>query len=214
MSSRRGKSRVRPKTKRRFKEAIRDVVDGLSRKVTIYKPPIMSECPNCYFDKMTNRSTGKCKWRNNPAYPAAEDPYNPSTQKKQADWEAAGNTTTRYKWFKFGRCPICLGKGYLETQRRTWAKCIVNWNPSERRGGNLITYTPAGTEGSTVVRLKCDPKYYDEFKNSTKLIVDGIECKLSRPPTLRGLGNQALLIVYAFTTEKPQTDSGEIIKDY
>lgn len=202
MSSRRGKSRVRPKTKRRFKEAIRDVVDGLSRKVTIYKPPIMSECPNCYFDKMTNRSTGKCKWTSAQAL------------QKQSEWEDAGNNTTRYKYFKFGRCPVCLGKGYLETQRRTWAKCIVNWNPSERRGGNLITYTPAGTEGSTVVRLKCDPKYYDEFKNSTKLIVDGIECKLSRPPTLRGLGNQALLIVYAFTTEKPQTDSGEIIKDY
>jgi len=202
MPSRRNKSRVRPKTKERFKHAIRDVVDGLGRKVLIYKQPILSECPNCYFDKMTNRSTGKCKWT-----PA-------QAIQKQDEWTAAGNNTSRYKYFKYGRCPICQGKGYLEAQRRMYANCIVNWNPSERRGGNMITYTPAGTEGSTVVRLKCDPKYYDAFKNSSKIIVDGIECKLSRPPVFRGLGTQALLIVYAFTTEKPQIDSGEVIKDY
>lgn len=173
---------------------MRSVVDGLSRKVLIYKQPLKSECPNCYFDKMTNRSTGKCKWT--------------GVQVIAKDDE------TRYKYFKFGRCPICHGQGYLETRRRTWAKCIVNWNPSERRGGNIITYTPAGTEGSTVVRLKTDPKYYDEFKNCDKIEVDGVECKISRPPILRGLGNQTLLIVYAFTTEKPQIDSGEVIKDY
>jgi hypothetical protein len=202
MPSRRTKSRIRPKTKERYKQAMRDVVDGLGRKVLIYKQPILSECPNCYFDKMTNRSTGKCKWTSTQA------------MQKQDEWEADGNNTIRYKYFKFGRCPVCHGKGYLEAQRKTWANCIVNWNPSERRGGNLITYTPAGTEGSTVVRLKCDPKYYDAFKNSSKLVIDGIECKLSRPPVLRGLGTQTLLIVYAFTTEKPQIDSGEIIKDY
>jgi len=193
MSSRK-RTRVRPKTKERFQKTIRSVVDGLSRKVLIYKQPVKSECPNCYFDKMTNRSTGKCKWT--------------------AAQANAKNDETRYKYFRFGRCPICYGKGYLETLRRAWVKCIVNWNPSERRGGNLITHTPAGTEGSTVVRLKCDPKYYDEFKNCSKLEVDGVECRVSRPPTLRGLGTQALLIVFAFTTEKPQIDSGEIIKDY
>lgn len=193
MSSR-NRTRIRPKTKSRYKHTMRSVVDGLSRKVLIYKQPLKSECPNCYFDKMTNRSTGKCKWT--------------GVQVIAKDDE------TRYKYFKFGRCPICHGQGYLETRRRTWAKCIVNWNPSERRGGNIITYTPAGTEGSTVVRLKTDPKYYDEFKNCDKIEVDGVECKISRPPILRGLGNQTLLIVYAFTTEKPQIDSGEVIKDY
>jgi len=41
-----------------------------------------------------------------------------------------------------------------------------------------------------------------------------VECKLSRPPILRGLGNQSVLIITAFTTEKPKIDSSEIIKEY
>lgn len=182
------------KTKERYRRAIRDVIDGLGRKVVIYKQPTKAECPNCYFDKMTNRSTGECKWTSSQA--------------------EAKNDPSRYKYFKFGRCPICLGKGYLETHRKARATCIVNWNPSERRGGNLIMHTPAGTEGSTVVRLKTHPKHFDAFKNCKKLLVDGVECKVSRPPTMRGLGTQAVLVVFAFTTEKPKIDSGEIIKDY
>jgi len=194
------KNRIRPKTKDRYKQTMRNVVKGLSRKVMIYKQPIKSECPNCYFDKFTNRSSGKCKWT----------PAEAETKQNALGTDAA----LRYAYFRFGRCPVCRGLGYLETQRRTWADCLVTWNPPERRGGNEMIYTPAGTEGSTVVRLKTDPKYYNDFKNCTKIVVDGIECKISRPPVLRGLGNQTLLIVVAFTTDKPQIDSGEIIKDY
>lgn len=189
--------RVRPKTKDRYKRAMRNVIKGLSRKVTIYKQPVKSECPNCYFDKFTNRSSGKCKWT------AAQIENDPNKK-----------DNPNYVYFKFGRCPVCRGLGYLETQRRTWADCLVTWNPPERRGGNEMIYTPAGTEGSTIVRLKTDPKHYNDFKNCSKLIVDGVECKVSRPPVMRGLGNQTLLIVIAFTTDKPKIDSGEIIKDY
>ena len=187
------KNRIGPKTRSRFRERIRDVIKGLSRKVLIYRQPLKRECPNCYFDKMTNRSSGKCKWT-----PA----------------EAASKDSANYKYFKFGRCPICKGQGYLETQRKTYADCGVTWNPYERGFANEMMYTPAGTEGSTLVRLKTHPKYYDTFKNCVKIIVDGVECKLSRPPIMRGLGTQALLIIHAFTTEKPAVDSGEIVKDY
>jgi len=181
---------------------MRDVVKGLSRKILIYKHPLKAECPNCFFDKLTNRSTGKCKWTTTEA------------QAKQAEWVAAGNTSVRYKYFKFGRCPVCKGLGYLETIRKKWAEALITWSPRERAFGNEMIYTPAGTEGSTIVRLKTHPKYYNDFKDSDKIFVDEVECKLSRPPILRGLGTQAVLIVTAFTTEKPKIDSGEIIKDY
>jgi len=52
------------------------------------------------------------------------------------------------------------------------------------------------------------------LKISIKIVVDGVECKLSRPPVMRGLGTQALLIITAFTTEKPKVSSSEVIKDY
>ena len=181
---------------------MRDVFKGLSRKVAIYKQPIKSECPNCYYDKLTDKSTGKCKWT------IAEALSN------QAAWIASGGIGYRYKYFLKGRCPVCRARGYLETARRVWIKCLVTWDPQARGFGNQMTYTPAGSEGSTIVQLKTDPKYYSSFKDCQKIVIDGIECKLSRAPIIRGLGNQTTLVITAFTTDKPSIDSGEIVKDY
>jgi hypothetical protein len=118
-----------------------------------------------------------------------------------------------YKYFRLGRCPVCRGNGYLEVRRKAYVNCVVIWNPSSRFDNNTV-YTPAGTEGSTAIQLKTDSQHYSLFKNCSRIIVDGIECKLSKPPVLRGLGSQAILIIDAFTTEKPKIDSGEIVKDY
>lgn len=195
------RGRISPKTKDRFRKSIRDVINGFSRKILIYKQSIKQDCPNCYYDKMTGRSTGKCKWTIEEA------------EQKQAEWILQNPGTIRYKYFRVGRCPICLGEGYIEIKRRAWADCLVIWNP-ENRYGNELTYTAAGSEGSTLVQLKTDPKHMDVFKNCESIIVDGVKCKLSRPPMLRGLGNQSVLIISAFTTEKPKLDSGEVIKEY
>ena len=196
------RSRIRPKTKARFRDRIRGVIKGLSRKVLVYQQPSKSECPNCFWDKLTATSTGKCKWT-----PA-------EALQKQQEWESSGFSTVRYKYFLKGRCPVCKGRGYVETLRKSWTDCLVTWDPSARGFGNQMTYTPAGAEGSTIVQLKTDPKYIDLFKNADKVLVDGVECKISRPPLLRGLGNQSVLIITAFTTEKPKIDTDEIIKDY
>lgn len=206
------RNRIRPNTKSKHRKAIRDVIKGLSRKVLIYKQPIKSECPNCYYDKLTNRSTGKCKWTITEAEAKQADYASTHLNTEQCDTKPA--TNIRYKWFKYGRCPICNGKGYIETKRRIWADCLVIWEPGARGAANEMVYTPAGTEGSTVVQLKTDPKYFNTFKNCDYLVVDGINCKISRPPILRGLGVQAILIITAFTTDKPKIDSDEIVKDY
>jgi hypothetical protein len=196
------RDRISVKTKERHKRRIQDVVKSLSRKVVVYRQPTKAECYNCYYDKMTDRSTGKCKWT--PVQALA----------KQAEWEALGYSTTRYKYFLKGRCPICYGKGYIETHRRVNVDCMVIWNPTNRSYGNESLYTPAGSEGSTDVRLKTDPKHFDLFKASSKMIIDGVECKLAKAPALRGLGVQAVLIVDAFTADKPSASSGEVVKDY
>ena len=195
-------TRISKHVKEKHKKAIRNVIKGLSRKVEVYKQPKKMECPNCFYDMFTEASTVKCKWT------VVEAPI------KQAKYEDGGGEGLRYKYFKFGRCPVCRGQGFLTTQRKVWADCIVTWDPGARGSRNSITFTAAGTEGSTLVQLKTDPKYYDLFKNSDRLVIDGVECKLSKPPILRGLGTQAVLIITAFTTEKPSIDSGEIIKDY
>jgi len=204
------RGRIHPKTRDRFRKSIRDVIKGLSRKVLIYKQPIKQECPNCYYDKMTNRSTGKCKWS---GISGADNYIEDAIDKWVTDNPTKARVQAPYKYFRVGRCPICRGLGYLEIKRRTWADCLVIWDPDSRYNNN-ITYTAAGTEGSTLVQLKTDPKHYSTFKNCEAIIVDGVECKLSRPPLLRGLGGQAVLIISAFTTDKPKLDSGEVIKEY
>jgi hypothetical protein len=183
-------ARISSLTKDRFKKSIRSVLKKLSRKVMIYKQPIKQECTNCYFDKFTGKSTGKCKWTVDEA------------EQKQADWIVSHPGQIRYKWFKVGRCPICHGEGYIEIKRKAWIDCLVSWNPNSLYTNSTV-YTPAGSEGSTSVQLKTDPKYYDIFKNC-----------VSSPPTLRGLGNQSVLVIMAFTTEKLKVDSEEIVKDY
>lgn len=194
--------RISKKVKERFRRSIQNVIDGLSRKILVYKQPVKAECSNCYYDKFTDSSTGKCK-------------HTPvEAQTKQAEWEAAGNTTIRYKYFLKGRCPVCKGAGYIEIARKTWVDALITWDPTNANFSNQLTYTPAGTEGSTLVQLKTSPKYFDLFKNCARLVVDGVECKLAKPPILRGLGSQAVLIIVAFTTEKPKIDSNEIIKEY
>jgi hypothetical protein len=193
---------VNKKTKDRYKRRIQFLIKGFSRKVVVYKQSIKSQCDNCYYDKTTQSSTGKCKWTIVKAL------------SKQAEWEAQGNTTIKYKYFKFGRCKICHGQGYIETQRKNYISCLITWNPGGRWGNTNFVSTPAGSEGSLIVQLKTDPKYFDMFKNCSKIVVDGFECQLSQPPILRGLGNDSLLIVIAFTTQKSKIDSNEIMKEY
>ena len=192
------RGRISEKTKERFKQSIRDVVKGLSRRIQVYKQPIKNECDNCYFDKLTSKSTGKCKW-------TIEEAEN-----LQINYEIDHPGQIHYKWFKTGRCPICKGNGFLEIKRRVWINCLVTWNP----GNNDEVYTPAGTEGATMVQLKTDPKYLNLFINCSSIVVDGIECKMDKPPISRGIGDQAILVISAFTTQKPKVNSGEIIKEY
>jgi hypothetical protein len=172
-------------------------VRELGRPVLVYKQPMKYECPNSYFDEATNKSTNTCKWT-----------LLEATQLQQ-EYESEGGTGLRYEYFIIGNCPVCKGFGYLTSQRKSWVDCKITWGPS-----NKDNYTVAGSEGSIVVELKADYKYTDIFNNSTKVIIDDIKCKLSRPPIKRGLGNETLLIITLFTAEKLTKDKIETIKYY
>lgn len=192
--------KISTKAKNRFKKAIQEVIEGLGVKVQVYKQSLKSECPNCFYDKLTDSSTGKCKWT------ALEATNN------QIAYIAAGNIGLRYKFFKVGRCPVCKGKGFLETPRKVWINSLVTWNPLNR--GNDLRSTSAGFEGATIAELKTDPKYYTVFKDCKKVIIEGNSCKLVKPPVLRGLGNNAVLVVTVFTTDTLDVERDGILKQY
>ena len=169
------------KAKKRFKSAWDRTMAGLGRRVTIYLSDIESECPNCYYDKVNRTSSGVCK--------------------------VAPSSPT---YFTVGRCPVCLGKGVLTTSRRRCIDGIVNWNPSGD-GMNSLTFTEAGFEGATRVEVKTDPCNLELIRGSKYAVIDGIRCKLSNPPIVRGLGEKHVLVALFFTTDKPRIGSGETL---
>lgn len=173
--------RIGHKAKKRFKTRIGNYVSGLGRKIFIYLSPNTSECPNCYYDKKSKKSSGIPK-------------------------VSIGSPT----YFIVGRCPVCLGHGVLTTERRKCIHGVVIWNPLGE-GMNGMTFTEAGHEGATKVQIKTDICHLDIIKDMHHATVDGVACVLAAPPIIRGIGNKSVLVVEFFTTDKMNPSSGEYI---
>jgi len=178
--------RISKKTKERFRRRMKDVIKGLARPVKVYVKSSTSECPNCYYDKASDSSTGTCKFKT---------PL--EARDAQVNYElSSGASNLKFKYFRVGRCPICKGKGRLETYKRVNVDCLITFNP-----GNT-TFTPAGPEGSTLIEIKTDPRYKKIFTNCEYVFIDNMKCYLSKPPILRGLGDDdSVLVVTLFSND-------------
>jgi len=160
------------KAKKKFKKSWDRLVNGLSRNIYVYLSDITAECPNCYYDKVNRVSSGVPK----------SSPGDPN-------------------YFITGRCPVCYGKGVITSSRKRCISGIVNWDPSGD-SLNSLTFTEAGHEGATLVEVKLDICHLDLIKNSKYVVIDGIKCKLARPPVARGIGEEHILITHFFTEYK------------
>ena len=174
--------RIKHKTKNRFKKRWDRVVKGLGRQIVVYLPSTKKECPNCYYDKVHNKSSGIAK----------VDPSSPT-------------------YFIYGRCPVCIGEGVITTSRKRCIEGMVIWNPQGSATNNL-TFSEAGVEGATSVEVKTDVCYLDLIKDEKYVVLDGVRCKLSNPPIIRGVGGKSVLIASFFTTNKLKKGSGEYIE--
>lgn len=114
------------------------------------------------------------------------------------------------QYFTVGRCPVCWGKGVITTVRKRCIQGMVIWNPAGDEM-NSLTFAEAGYEGATRVEIKTDPCHLGIIKQSEYVVIDGIRCKLSNPPIVRGLGGKDVLLAYFFTADKPRLDSGETL---
>jgi len=166
---------------RRFAKTWEHLGNILNRQIAVYLSCTESECPNCYYDKINRASSGICK-----------------------------NAPGHLNYFAVGRCPVCRGKGVLTSVRRRCIKGIVIWNPSGS-AMNSLTHTDAGFEGATRVEIKTDPCNLELIRDCQYVVIDGVQCRLSNPPVMRGIGERQILIAQFFTVDKPKSDSGEII---
>jgi len=171
--------KIGSKAKERWDKSMHRVIDGLGRRIIVYLPDRRSECPNCYYDKVHDKSSGIAKVdSNSPTY------------------------------FTYGRCPVCADKGVITTSIKKCIEGMVVWNPQGNATNNL-TFSEAGMEGATSVEIKTDVCYLDIIKQSKHVVIDGVRCKLSNPPIIRGIGGQSILIAYFITMDKPRKGSGE-----
>ena len=160
---------------KKFGHIIKSVVKELSKCIEIITIEVAHECPNCFIDSVTGKSTGVCK--NSPGHPS---------------------------YFKFGRCPVCRGDGVIEQENKVYVNASIVWRGANTSTSdeNDLVFNDYGLEGRAVARLKTDICHLNLFKSCDYIIVEGIECTLYNPPVLRGLGGKHVLVVYVCSVNK------------
>jgi hypothetical protein len=168
---------------RKFGHILKEVVKELSKCITIITISEQSECPNCYIDTVTGKSTGVCK-------------HGPELD----------------NYFKFGRCPVCKGEGTIEYENKVYVNASVLWKGagSSSSSQNDLVFNDYGMQGIGIAKLKTDICHLNLFKSCDYVIVDGVKCTVYNPPVIRGLGGKHILIVYVHGADKINDD--EVIK--
>ncbi len=163
---------VTPAIRKRYKDVIKEVVEDLHKPVLIYLEPDKEDCPNCVYDFVNKKSSGK--FQSSFTVPVV----------------IFGNTVSPAS-FTRSRCPVCFGVGYLEQEVERHVKALVRWNPTIKD----LDILPVGREGKAVVRIKVLRSEYDLVVGAQYFLIDGVRCERIRPLTIRGLGTQEELVV-------------------
>lgn len=160
---------------KKFGRKIKTIIKELSRNVKVVTVETDYECPNCYIDTTTGRSSGVCK-----------------------------NELDHQDYFKYGRCPVCKGKGVIDHENNSYVGALIVWRGSTSSSSkeNDLVFNDFGLAGRAVARLKTDVCNLNLFKLCDYVIVDGIKCTLYNPPIVRGLGGKHILIVYIYSLDK------------
>lgn len=167
---------------RKFGYILKSVVKELSKCITVVTISERSECPNCYLDTTTHKSTGVCK-------------HGPGS----------------VNYFKFGRCPVCKGEGTIEYENKVFVNASVVWKGSSATSSqNDLVFNDYGEQGIGIARLKTDICHLNLFKSCDYVMVDSVKCTLYNPPVVRGLGGKHILILYVHASDK--TNDDETIK--
>ena len=133
-----------------------------------------------------------------------EDPcpncyYNSVEHSSSGEYRPGGPTP-----FRYGRCPVCGGKGVIETKVENKIPGDIVWKgrASVIAKENLITFSTPGEEDMNIVRIKVDLCYRNIINNSDHLIVDGYKCSILKPLAEAGIKYKASLTFYAKTRDK------------
>ena len=108
------------------------------------------------------------------------------------------------KPFKYGRCPVCGGKGKITTKLKKEILGDIVWKGRAYAMSkeSFIMFDTPGVEYDNIVRIKVGLEYKDLINNAEYLIVDGYKCSFLKPLAESGIKNKATITFYAKTREK------------
>lgn len=84
-----------------YQDNIDALINQLGKDVYLNFDPTRIDCPNCEFDPIRNRSSGRPK-KGGPR---------PFVRGRQ--------------------CPYCKGRGFIEEENQKCIKCLIKWNPKD-----------------------------------------------------------------------------------
>ena len=178
--------RIPVSIQKRYKKVMNQVVEDLSNTIIVYSPSDKVECPNCYYDSVTNKSSGVF----DSSFVSSVTIFS-GTSSEQVITPIS---------FTNGRCPVCFGNGFLERELSTTIKALIDFFPSElrdQRGSDIgLSWYPYGRDGKSYVQLKTHKKYYNLLLNALFVEHAGVRYEFVQHPLFSGVGLDALVICW------------------
>lgn len=166
-----------------YKKYINQVVSDLGREIDVLSSLTTVVCPNCYWDGVTNKSSGVFD----------SSFVSPVTVFSST---SAERTITPIP-FTRGRCPVCFGEGKLVAHSVTTITANISYYPEEL-GGKSEEYNvePFGKDGKSYIILKTHEKNYSLLLNCDAIFINDVRYEKVRPPVYDGVGIHALAVCW------------------
>lgn len=164
--------------KRLFADTINKLRQDIGRSVIVVGKSTMSDCPNCGWDEVKQRSNG----RYSPTVPYPSGPIGPNGVVGAVNFVSQGLL----------QCPVCLSKGKVESAaNRKSVLCLISVLNAED-----AEKTPLGKNYLRNYELSSTVDNMTIFEQATSVIIDNYPCKVvSVFP--EGIGDLTQVRVYA-----------------
>lgn len=155
--------------KKDFLKYQRQLVKDLSREIIIgLDSELSEECPNCFFDYTTGKSSGV----KNPDFVGTKTLFQGTIHEITVTAADIRHT-----------CPVCRGEGKFVVPNEKHILAHVTWQLKQDEPA-----TPAGDAAQDKIAIKADSKYYNDFLQAKYYIVDGRKLLPKDYPIIRGMG--------------------------
>jgi hypothetical protein len=171
--------RVPKSVQKRYRKVIQEVVEDLSDEITILNPSSVVDCPDCYLDELTGKSSNV---------------FDVGFLVPVVVFAGTSSERTITPTpFTRGRCPICFGEGKLEATSVSTIKALIDFFPNEVGFPPGLEYAPYGRDGKVFAILKTHERHYEVLLNSLGIVFRGKRYEVIFPPVFTGVGLDALV---------------------